>query len=176
MVFILHFSQVYYQGGANMKKERKKLLIQPIYSIAVYYFLGICFLILLFLPKLFLWKQSDLLVTSLCYFCLLVFSITCFCIGTLHIQFGIIHDNKIVIRDLFHIIAVIKREKILSIKTEKIITYYSRGVISLKWLVLRTDEMQNVYKARNNKKGAFPILIIANKRNIYLMNKFMGTN
>lgn len=62
----------------------------------------------------------------------------------------------------------------MSIKTEKIITYYSRGVISLKWLVLRTDETQNVYKARVNKKGSFPILIIANKRNIYSMNKFMG--
>ena len=160
----------------NMRSVRIKFRIQPLYSIIVYYFLGICCLIMVLLPKLFSWGQSELLITLLYYFCFFVLSIISFCIGTLNIQIGILDKDTIIIRDLFQIIAVIKREKIVSIKSEKLITYYSRGVISLKWLVLRTDEMQNVYKARINIKGAFPILIIANKRNTYLMNKFMGTN
>lgn len=66
--------------------------------------------------------------------------------------------------NLFHVIAVVKWIEISSVKKEKILTYDSREYICLDWIMIRTDEFQENYRAKYNRKGVFPLLIIANKK------------
>ena len=62
-------------------------------------------------------------------------------------------------------------------KKEKILTYDSRGYICLDWLVIRTNETQEApYRDKCNRKGVFPLLIIANKKtNQMLKFNFFAT-
>lgn len=94
--------------------------------------------------------------------------------GTLHIQFAEVDKEKIIIKNLFYTIAVLKWVEISSVKKEKILTYDTRGHICLEWLVIRTDDTQEVpYRAKHNTKGVFPILIIANKKNLDIIGKYI---
>lgn len=157
-----------------MKKNKIKLRVQPIYSIVIYFVLGLIFLFFMFMPTLLSWEERSLILEILCYLVLTLFCVYGFIQGTLHIQFAEVDKEKMIIKNLFHVIAILKWSEISSVKKEKILTYDSRGHISLDWLVIRTDETQQTsYRAKYNRKGVFPILIIANKKNLSILGKYI---
>ena len=157
-----------------MRKNKIKLRVQPIYSIIIAFLLGLSFLFLMFMPTLLSWKKSSLIIEILGYLVLTFFCVYWFIQGTLHIQFAEIDKEKIIIKNLFYTIAVLKWVEISSARKEKILTYDSRGNIYLEWLVIRTEETQQIpYRAKYNRKGEFPILIIANKKNFDIVGKYI---
>lgn len=157
-----------------MRKNKIKLRVQPIYSIAIYYVLGLISVFFMFMPMLLSWERSSLIIEILCYLVLIFFCVYGFIQGTLHIQFAEIDKEKIIIKNLFYTIAVLKWVEISSVRKEKILTYDSRGHIYLEWLVIRTDDTQEVpYRAKHNAKGVFPILIMANKKNLDIIGKYI---
>lgn len=156
-----------------MRKKKMKLRVQPIYSIVIYFVLGLLFLFFMFMPTLLAWEESSLIIEILYYLVLTLFCVYGFIQGTLHIQFAEIDKGSLVIKNLFRIITVVKWNEISSVKKEKILTYDSRGYICLEWIVIRTDESQEIYRAKYNRKGIFPILIIANKKNLSILGKYI---
>lgn len=153
-----------------MRKNKIKLRVQPIYSIVIYFVLGLIFLFFMFIPTLLSWKESTWIIEVLYYLVMTLFFVYGFVQGVLHIQFAEVDKEKIIIKHLFHTIAVVKWTEISSVKKEKILTYDSRGHICLDWLVIKTDETQQTpYRAKYNRKGVFPILIIANKKNLSIL-------
>lgn len=157
-----------------MRKKKMKLRVQPIYSIVICFVLGLLFLFFMFMPTLLAWEESSLIIEILYYLVLTLFCVYGFIQGTLHIQFAEIDKEKIIIKNLFHTVAVVKWSEISSVKKEKILTYDSRGYICLDWLVIRTNETQeSPYRAKYIKKGIFPILIIANKKNLSMLGKYI---
>lgn len=158
-----------------MRKNKIKLRVQPIYSIVIYFVLGLIFLFFMFMPTLLSWEESTLILEILYYLVSTLFCVYGFIQGTLHIQFAEVDKEKIIIKNLFHTVAVVKWSEISSVKKEKILTYDSRGYICLDWLVVRTDESQEVpYRAKCNRKGEFPLLIIANKKNFDIVGKYIN--
>ena len=156
-----------------MKENKITLHVQPKYSIIIHYILGLIFLSFMFVPMLLSWEKGNRTIEILYYLVLALFVAYGFVMGTLHIQFAKIDKESITIKDLFHTIAIIKWEKISSAKKEKILTYNSRGYICLEWIVIRTDERQKVNRAKYNRKGKFPLLIIANKKNLSILSKYI---
>lgn len=155
-------------------RKKIKLRVQPIYSIVIYFVLGLLFLFFMFMPTLLSWEKSSLIIEILCYLVLTFFCVYGFIQGTLHIQFAEVDKEKIIIKNLFHTVAVVKWSEISSVKKEKILTYDSRGYICLDWLVIRINETQkSPYRAKCNRKGIFPILIIANKKNLSMLGKYI---
>ena len=127
----------------------------------------------MFMPTLLTWEESSWWLEILFYLIMTLFFAYGFVQGTFHIQFAEIDKESLVIKNLFRIITVVKWNEISSVKKEKILTYNSRGHICLEWIVIRTDESQEVYKAKYNRKGIFPILIIANKKNLSILGKYI---
>lgn len=156
-----------------MRKNKIQLRVQPIYSIIIYYVLCLISLFLMFLPKLFTLEENGVIIKVI--WCLIMTSIFLygFVQGTLHIQFAEIDNEKIIIKNLFQDIALIKWSEISSIRREKILTYDSRGYICFEWIVIRTKENQECHRARYNKKNTYPILIIANKKNFKILNRYI---
>ena len=156
-----------------MRKNKIKLRVQPIYSIIIYYVLGLISFFLMFMPTILSWEDGRWFLKFVLYFILTFFLVYGFIQGTLHIQFAEIDKESLVIKNLFRIITVVKWNEISSVKKEKILTYDSRGHICLEWIVIRTDESQEIYRAKYNRKGVFPILIIANKKNLSVLGKYI---
>ncbi len=69
-------------------------------------------------------------------------------------QIAIISENEIEIKNISGKIARI--DLIVSITKEKLITYDSRGQISLNWIVIRTDDSQTVNQCAKNKRNIAP--------------------
>ena len=156
-----------------MRKNKIKLRVQPIYSIIIYFVLGLIFVFFMFIPTLLTWEKSNWIIDILFYLIMSLFLVYSLLMGILHIQFAIIDKEKVVIRNLFQVISEVKWSEVSSVKKEKKLTYNSRGYIYLDWIVIRTDESQDLYRAKYNKKNKFPILIIANKRNLYQLSKYV---
>ena len=157
-----------------MRKNKKKLRVQPIYSIIIYFVLGLVFLFFVFMPRLLSWKESSWIIELVFYLVMTLFLVYSFAQGIMHIQWAEVDKEKIVVKNLFHIIVVVKWSEISSVKKEKILTYDSHGYICLEWLVFRTRETQKQpYRAKYNKKGVFPLLIIANRKNLDILGKYI---
>lgn len=156
-----------------MKKGKDALCIQPIYSIVIYYILGVISFTLILVPTLLSWEESKWMIKILWYVIMILFLVFGLIMGTLHIQFAEIDKETIIIKNLFYIIADVKWNDVASVKKKRILTYDSRGYISLEWIVIRTDENQKIDKAKVNKKNVFPILIIANRKNLSILKKYV---
>ena len=86
-------------------------------------------------------------------------------------EYAVIIEDKIIIYSPFGKIGSYKKEKIRSIKKEKLITYDSRGYISLQWIVIKTDSSL-LKKGRINKKGNTFCQIIASPKNISVLKQY----
>ena len=150
-----------------MKRDKRevKILVQPLYSMIIWLTALLVMVALLIFPNIF-WR-TELLIWKIVfniYFSLMVlicafsfFQIT---------QLAIISESGIIIENIFGNIACIEWNKIVSITKEKLITYDSRGIIALNWLVIRTDNSQIANNGVINKRNRSPWLIKANKKNI----------
>lgn len=157
-----------------MRKYKIKLRVQPIYSIIIYFVIGLIFLFFMFMPTLLSWEKNSLLFEVLSYLVSSVFFVYGFAQGIMHIQWAEVDKEKMIIKNLFCVIAVLKWSEINKVKKKKILTYDSRGYICLDWLVITTDEHQEIpYRAKYNKKGVFPLLIIANRKNLDVLGKYI---
>ena len=173
MALILLLFQVFYLVGIDMRKKKINLRVQPIYSIVIFYVLGLISLFFILMPTILSWKSSNLMIQIIWYLVLILFFLYGFVKGTLYLQFAEIDKECLVIKNLFHVIAVVKWSEISSVKKEKILTYESRGYICLEWIVIRTDESQETSRVKYNRKGVFPLLIIANKKNLSILSKYI---
>lgn len=156
-----------------MKKAKIKLRVQPIYSTVIYYVLGLVFIFFIFMPALRSWKSSGKVIEIIYYLVFSLFSAFCFVQGTLYIQFAEIDGDTLVVKDLFHTIATVKWGDICSVKKEKVLTYNSRAHVSLEWIVIKTDAKQEICTATYNKKGTFPLLIIATQKNVSMLSEYI---
>ena len=148
---VLH--QVFCLGGIDMRKYKIKLRVQPIYSIVIYFILGLISLFFVFMPMLLSWKESSWLIEFVWHFAMTLFIVYGFAQGILHIQWAEVDKEKMIIKNLFCVIAVLKWSEINRVKKEKILTYDSRGYICLDWLVIRTHETQKQpYRAKYKHK------------------------
>lgn len=156
-----------------MRKFRKKLIVQPIYSILVWGFLSLIIITFIVFSN-FLWKfEGELfwLITFNVFF--VVLACVCICKFLNILQVAVISETGIVIKNLFTNIINIEWGSIIDIKMEKLITYDTRGVISLEWFIIRTDNSQIAQRGGVNKKNNGPWQIIANKKNIVLIQSLL---
>lgn len=152
-----------------MKENKKiKLIVQPLYSMIIRVILLLAMITLLIFPNIF-WQTKQLmwkiiyniffsLITLICLYSLLQI-----------IQISIISKTGIIIKNIFGNIACIEWKMIASIRNEKLVTYDSRGTISLNWIVIRTENSQTAHKYAKNKSSA-PWQINANTTNIAKIN------
>ena len=172
MVCFLVFLRVVCLGGIDMREKKTILLIQPLYSIVIHYIIALTSLFGMFLPIVLSWNNAGWMKV-VWNFILSLFLVYGFVQGFLHIQFAEVDKEKIAIKNLFHLIAIVKWTEISSVKKEKILTYDSRGYIYLDWIVLRTNDTQEIpYRVKLNRKGMFPLLIVANKKNCSIIAKY----
>ena len=151
----------------NAKKETKKLLINSLFTIIAYYCLGIIgLLIMILVPSEFDGRDSKFTI-FLFYALLMVSSIVCLGNATLCVQIATVDNEKIIIKDLFHTIAIIKWSEVYSIKKELL----PCGRTVLNYLVIGTEKSQEIWKDRLNKKDRFPMIIYATKRNIAIIKE-----
>ncbi|MGM9682865.1 MAG: hypothetical protein ACI3XQ_04635 [Eubacteriales bacterium] len=103
----------------NMNIERKKvLLIQPLYDIIVCFGISICGVIILFLPMILSWK-TDLLPTQIIYYIISGVFIIGGLVGALRfMEYAIVSDSGIVIKNPFGTIAFINWQSVVSIYLE----------------------------------------------------------
>lgn len=152
----------------NAKKETKKLLINSLFTIIAYYCLGIIgLLIMILVPSEFDGRDSKFTI-FLFYALLMVSSIVCLGNATLCVQIATVDNEKIIIKDLFHTIAIIKWSEVYSIKKKLLLA----GKPVLNYLVISTEKGQEIWKDRLNKKDRFPMIIYATKRNIAIIKEY----
>lgn len=147
-------------------KNKRLLLVQPLYSIVIYTFLSLLCLLCCFLPHLLKWENSKVLLKIIYYFIFTSGTILFLIISILCIEFAFIDDQKIVIKNIFGEIVKVEWNECCSISKERILTYNSRSIIFLNWLIIKTDKAQKASRVRLNRKNVLPILIIASKKNI----------
>ncbi len=151
----------------NAKKETKKLLINSLFTIIAYYCLGVIgLLIMILVPSEFDGRDSKFTI-FLFYALLMVSSIVCLGNATLCVQIATVDNEKIIIKDLFHTIAIIKWSEVYSIKKKLLLA----GKPVLNYLVISTEKGQEIWKDRLNKKDRFPMIIYATKRNIAIIKE-----
>lgn len=63
---------------------------------------------------------------------------------------------------------------IKSITNEKLVTYNSRGHISINWIVIKTDDSQLAEIGGRNVLGKGPWQIKSTKKNIRVVRKFVN--
>ena len=157
-----------------MREEYMKLRVHPIYSIVIGYVVALLGIAFAFLPSIFSWEYQPIVLV-------VVFHVVCtwvFCWGiydgTRHIQFVVLQKEKVVIKNLFTEMTSIKWNEIVSVKCEDVATYMQKGSsVSLKWIVLRTEENQQVpCRAKPQKKGNLPLMFISSKKNISAVLNF----
>ena len=151
----------------NAKEETRKLLATPLYVIITLYCGGIFMLVLMIMSHSEVDEQDSKFIIFLAYAFLVVVIITCFCAATLYIQVATVDNEKIIIKDLFHTIAIIKWSEVYSIKKELL----PCGRTVLNYLVISTEKSQEIWKDRLNKKDRFPMIIYATKRNIAIIKE-----
>ncbi len=74
--------------GIDMRKNKIKLRVQPIYSNVIYYVFGLISLVFIFMPTFLSWKSSNLMIEIICCLVLTLFFVYGFVKGTLRIQFA----------------------------------------------------------------------------------------
>ena len=102
-----------------MRENKIKLRVQPIYSIIIYFVLGLIFVFFMFMPTLLTWEKSNWIIEILFYLIMSLFLVYSLLMGILHIQFAIIDKEKVVIRNLFQVISEVKWSEVSSVKKEK---------------------------------------------------------
>ena len=153
-------------------KQKVKLTVQPLYSMIIWLILLLSMLALLIFPNI-LWEAEELLWKIAFNVCISFMALIC-AYSLLQItQIAIISETGIIIKNIFGNIAWIEWKMIVSMTIEKLVTYDSRGYISLNWIVIRTDNSQTANKCAKNKKNIAPWQIKANKKNIAIIKAFL---
>lgn len=174
MDYILQLFLVFYQDGIEMKKKSEKILlmVHPIYTIMIWLASLFIFIALLILPNIF-WKMNEQLAWKIVYNASFVI-ITSLCIFKLinFMQIAIISDEGILIKNLFRIITNTKWTSIIEVNIENLVTYNSRGIILLKWIVFKTNISQIADLGGINKKNKGPWQLKTSKKNLKYIKEF----
>ena len=155
-----------------MKKNAKRILIvQPLYSIVIYFIISICGIMMLFLPVILRWKMETLFIRIIYYVIAVMFFVLGLLCALRFMEYAIVDDCGIVIKNPFGKIISLKFNVIESIKIKNLLTYSSRGYISVKWIIIRKDRSSIKEKILNKKRNEF-CQIKASKRNISILKLY----
>lgn len=155
-----------------MKKERKETLkVQPLYSIIICFIISVCGGIMLFVPAILTWEKNGLLTQTIYYTVSIMFIVLGIISALRFMEYAVIIGNKIIIKNPFGEIASFTNDEIKSIEIENLITYASRGCISLQWIVIKTDG-STLRKSRLNKKNNGFFQIVASPKNKSILMRY----
>lgn len=174
MDYILQLFLVFYQDGIEMKKKSEKILlmVHPIYTIIIWIASLFIFIALLIFPNIF-WKTNEQLAWKIVYnvgFAI----IACLCIFKIInlMQIAIISDEGILIKNPFRTLTNTKWTSIIEVNIENLVTYNSKGIILIKWIVFKTSISQNAEMGGINKKNKGPWQIKASNKNLKYIKEF----
>ncbi len=151
----------------NAKEKTRKLLVTPAYMMITLYCCGIFLLLFTILAPSGFDEQDNKFIIFLAYAFFVVIIIVCFCSATLCVQIAMVDNEKIVIKDLFRTIAIIKWSEVYSIKKQALLIQNT----IFYYLVIRTEKGPEIWKGGINKKDRFPMIIYATKRNIAIIKE-----
>lgn len=157
-----------------MKKDKQKikLIVQPLYSMIIWLILLLAMTALLIFSNIF-WEAEQSIWKITFSVCISLMAFIC-AYSFLHItQIAVISETGIIIKNIFGNIAWIEWKMIASVTKQKLVTYDSRGHISLNWIVIRTDNSQTANKCAENKRDIAPWQIKANKKNVAIIEEFL---
>ncbi|MBE6534413.1 MAG: hypothetical protein E7678_05555 [Ruminococcaceae bacterium] len=155
-----------------MKKSAKKILkVQPLYSIIICFVISICGVVMLLLPTILLWEKSERFVQIIYYTISIGFIILGLFLTLRFTEYAIINDNEIIIKSVFGKIVSFKNHEIKSINMKNLITYDSRGYISLQWIVIKTDTCSLKRGGLNKKSNNF-CQFIASQKNMSVLRQY----
>lgn len=117
-------------------KNKRLLLVQPLYSIVIYTFLSLLCLLCCFLPQLLKWENSKVLLKIIYYFIFTSGTILFLIISILCIEFAFIDDQKIVIKNIFGEIVKVEWNECCSISKERILIIFKYDINKLDFYVL----------------------------------------
>lgn len=153
-------------------KNKKILLVQPIYTLLIWGILLCCLIFFNFLPLLFNWDFAGFY--SIIYCCLFVI-LTLITLAKFlyYLQFAIIDNDGIIIRGIFFKTAKVLWEDIYDISHEKIVTYDNRENVALSWLVIKLDESELIHGRAGKNGSKSPWCIFASKKNISVISQYI---
>ncbi len=152
--------------------QKVKLIVQPLYSIIIWLILFLAMVSILIFPNIF-WETERLIWKIAFNICISFMVLICAYSFLQITQIAIVSETGIIIKNAFGNIACIKWEMIVSITKEKLVTYDSRGQISLNWIVIRTENSQIANTRAENKRNIAPWQIKASKKNISIIEAFL---
>lgn len=112
-------------------KKKIKLIVQPLYSMIIWLILLLAMLMLLVFSNIF-WEAEQSIWKIAFNVCISLMILICAYSFLRITQIAIILETGIIIKNIFGKIAWIEWEGIVSVTKEKLVTYDSRGHISLR--------------------------------------------
>ena len=169
LVFFLHLYQVDYRDGIKMKKKLSVGLNYITISCALISIIAIIAMIILFQNPL-----GNKLLNIVSIFCGGLFVV----IGLLGVlanyQSVILDETGLTFKSLFNIISFVHWFEIKKISVEALPTLRSTlKSISVKWIIIFTDENQTTDYGGGNKKDSPPWMIKASKRNRNILQEYI---
>jgi len=126
---------------------------------------------MLLLPTILLWEKSERFVQIIYYTISIGFIILGLFLTLRFTEYAIINDNEIIIKSVFGKIVSFKNHEIKSINMKNLITYDSRGYISLQWIVIKTDTCSLKRGGLNKKSNNF-CQFIASQKNMSVLRQY----
>lgn len=169
MVFLLHLYQVGYRDGIKMKKRL---------SVGLHYITISCVLIsIIAIIAIIILSQNpleDTILNIAIIFCVCLCMVIGFIGALVNYQSVILDETGLTFKSVFGIISFVAWSEIRKISVEALPTLRSTlKSISVKWIIIFTDENQIIGYGGGNKKNRPPWIIKSSKRNRNTLKEYI---
>ena len=169
LVFFLHLYQADYRDGIKMKKKLSIGLNYITISCALISIIAIIAMIILFQNPL----ENKLLNIAI-IFCVSLLVVIGLIGALVNYQSAILDETGLTFKSVFGIISFVHWSEIKKISVEALPTLRSTlKSISVKWIIIFTDENQTTDYGGGNKKDSPPWMIKASKRNRNILQEYI---
>lgn len=154
-----------------MKKGKIILRVQPIATIGTWLILLAIFILFIFMPSWGNFEKSELDSKIIFYSILVIICLLCFISFIYQLQYAIVSEDGIIIKNLFFTFISIKWREIYEISQENLFIF-DRGTKKYCWLIFRLNQKDQIKKVGKNIRNEAPWQIIGTKRNIEIIEKY----
>ena len=149
----------------------KKLRVQPLYTIFVKFILFTLLLLCCAMPTILSWECNLSIATVLFYGFFGISAVVSFIAALSALQCAELSEDILIIKNPFKKIKLCW-EQIACVEYRNLITHDSRGVISYRWLIIKTDVCQTIETAVGKRFAQAPYLIIATPQNLATLKEY----
>lgn len=149
----------------------KRLRMQPLYTIFVKFFLFTLLLLCCAWPTILRWEINLSIAAVLFYGCFGISSVVSFIAALSTLQYAELNEDMLILKNPFKKIKLCW-EQIACIEYRNLITHDGRGVVSYRWLIIKTDVCQTIGTAVGKRFAKAPYLIIATPQNLATLKEY----